>query len=82
LNILPLPPATRRPWLSGIALRWALPWLAVSDFATIAQTLQAQGIHFIGPAYRSDDGGTQFDFFLDPEGNRLQLVQRARPLGS
>lgn len=55
---------------------------AVSDFAAVAQTLQARGIHFIGPAYRSDDGGTQFDFFCDPEGNRLQLVQRARPLGT
>jgi catechol 2,3-dioxygenase-like lactoylglutathione lyase family enzyme len=56
--------------------------LAVSDFAGVAQTLQARGIQFSGPAYRSADGGTQFDFFTDPEGNRLQLVQRARPLGS
>jgi glyoxylase I family protein len=56
--------------------------LSVDDFAHAAQTLQAQGIHFIGPAHRSEDGNTQFDFFRDPEGNRLQLVQRARPLGS
>lgn len=56
--------------------------LAVSDFAQAYATLQARGIQFIGPAYRSPDGGTQFDFFTDPEGNRLQLVQRKQPLGS
>ena len=56
--------------------------LSVENFAHTAQTLQARGIHFTGPAYRSEDGGTQFDFFSDPEGNRLQVVQRARSLGS
>ena len=56
--------------------------LSVDNFAHASQTLQARGIHFIGPAYCSEDGDTQFDFFCDPEGNRLQLVQRARPLGS
>ncbi|MBX3011036.1 MAG: VOC family protein [Caldilineaceae bacterium] len=56
--------------------------LAVDDFATAAQALQAAGVVFIGPRYQAPDGGTQFDFFTDPEGNRLQLVQRARALGS
>ena len=56
--------------------------LAVTDFAEAAAALQAQGVQFIGPAHRSPDGGTQFDFFTDPEGNRLQLVQRKQPLGS
>lgn len=56
--------------------------LAVDNFDTAYQQLQRQGILFIGPSYRSPDGGTQFDFFTDPEGNRLQLVRRARPLGS
>jgi glyoxylase I family protein len=55
--------------------------LAVGDFASAFQALQARGIQFIGPAYRSDDGGTEFNFFCDPEGNRLQLLHRARPLG-
>lgn len=55
--------------------------LAVGDFASAFQALQAHGIQFIGPAYRSDDGSTQFNFFCDPEGNRLQLVYRARKLG-
>ena len=55
---------------------------AVDDFAQAHAALTARGLRFIGPAYRSADGGTQFDFFTDPEGNRLQLVQRARPLGS
>ncbi len=56
--------------------------LSVENFVQASQNLQARGIHFIGPAYRSADGSTQFDFFSDPEGNRLQVVQRARPLGS
>lgn len=56
--------------------------LGVDNFADASKNLQARGIHFIGPAHRSEDGGTQFDFFCDPEGNRLQLVQRAQPLGS
>jgi len=56
--------------------------LGVDDFADAAQALRSRGIHFTGPAYRSEDGSTQFDFFCDPEGNRLQLVQRLRPLGS
>ena len=56
--------------------------LGVESFADASIELQARGIHFIGPAYRSADGSTQFDFFSDPEGNRLQLVQRSRPLGS
>jgi len=56
--------------------------LSVDDFAHASQALQTRGVRFIGPAYRSEDGGTQFDFFRDPEGNRLQLVQRTHPLGS
>lgn len=55
--------------------------LAVDTFDVAYQHLLAQGVHFTGPAYRSTDGGTQFDFFTDPEGNRLQLVCRAQPLG-
>ncbi|MCE7988013.1 MAG: VOC family protein [Caldilinea sp. CFX5] len=56
--------------------------LAVDDFAQAHALLTVRGVPFCGPAYRSADGSVQFDFFLDPEGNRLQLVQRARPLGS
>ncbi|MCC7017813.1 MAG: VOC family protein, partial [Rhodospirillales bacterium] len=56
--------------------------LAVANFAQAHVLLTGRGVHFSGPAYRSPDGDTQFDFFTDPEGNRLQLVQRARPLGS
>lgn len=56
--------------------------LRVENFVQSAQDLQGRGVHFTGPAYGSPDGSTQFDFFCDPEGNRLQLVQRTHPLGS
>lgn len=55
--------------------------LAVDNFDTAYQKLQARGVRFVGPRYQSPDGGTHFDFFTDPEGNRLQLVYRARALG-
>jgi len=55
--------------------------LAVDAFDAAYAQLLAQGVRFTGPAYRSPDGSTQFDFFTDPEGNRLQLVCRAQPLG-
>lgn len=56
--------------------------LAVDDFGAAQRYLQEQGVVFIGPSYRSPDGDTQFDFFTDPEGNRLQLVQRTRAIGN
>ena len=55
--------------------------LTVDTFDSVYQQLLGQGVRFTGPAYRSPDGTTQFDFFTDPEGNRLQLVYRAQPLG-
>lgn len=74
------PPAQGEPVTHGTGLHHLA--LAVADFAEAAAALQSRGVQFIGPAYRSPDGGTQFDFFTDPEGNRLQLVQRKQPLGS
>jgi glyoxylase I family protein len=54
--------------------------LTVDDFDTAYQTLRNQGVDFVGPHYRAPDGKTRFDFFADPEGNLLQLVQREQPL--
>ena len=54
----------------------------VADFTAAYQALAAKGIQFIGPHYEAPDGGTCLDFFLDPEGNRLQLVYRRQPLGT
>ena len=54
--------------------------LSVEDFDAVHQGLGERGIAFAGPKLDLPDG-TQMDFFPDPEGNLLQLINRPQALG-
>ena len=81
LEIIPVAPQAKMdPVTHNIGIHHIA--FAVADFAAAYQGLQAKGIQFIGPHYEAPDGGTSLDFFIDPEGNRLQLVYRRQALGA
>ena len=53
---------------------------AVDDVAESRALLEARGLRF-EPDTAVDDASMTTAFFLDPEGNRIQVVRRRRPLG-
>ena len=53
----------------------------VDDVAASRSALEARGVIFEEDSAIANDAMTTA-FFRDPEGNRLQIVRRARPLGS
>jgi glyoxylase I family protein len=52
--------------------------ISVTDFDAAYQSLQKQGVSFLGEAYESQ--GNRTVFFTDPDGNIIHLIHRARPL--
>jgi catechol 2,3-dioxygenase-like lactoylglutathione lyase family enzyme len=60
---------------------WSHLAFTVSDFDAVCDSLRAKGVTFTDPP-RGGPGENRLAFFLDLEGNVLQLVQRPRPLGS
>jgi glyoxylase I family protein len=52
---------------------------AVTDFDAVCDALKARGVTFLGDPTGAP-GERRLAFFLDPEGNILQLVQRPQPL--
>ena len=53
--------------------------LEVDDVAEAQERLEAHGVRFQGPALRVTDGpsaGYVLTFALDPDGNRIELIQR------
>jgi glyoxylase I family protein len=67
---------------AGVNQRWVCHmafW--VDDYAQVRSALEGRGVVF--ETETAVDGPEfQTAFFNDPEGNRLQIVRRARPLGS
>ena len=59
---------------------WSHLAFTVSDFDAVVDSLKAKGVTFVGEP--SGPGERRLAFFLDLEGNVLQLVQRPRALGS
>jgi glyoxylase I family protein len=53
----------------------------VTDFDAVCDSLKAKGVTFTGNMMGAA-GERRLAFFLDPEGNILQLVFRPQPLGS
>jgi catechol 2,3-dioxygenase-like lactoylglutathione lyase family enzyme len=60
---------------------WSHLAFTVSDFDALVERLRAKGVEFAG-APSGAPGERRLAFFLDLEGNVLQLVQRVQPLGS
>jgi glyoxylase I family protein len=60
---------------------WSHLAFTVSDFDAVVDSLTARGVAFTG-APSGAPGQRRLAFFLDLEGNVLQLVQRPSPLGS
>lgn len=77
LEIIGRPPGERgapQRWVCHVAF-----W--VNDYAAARSALEARGLVF-EPDTVVDNDSMRTAFFLDPEGNRLQIVWRRRPLGS
>ena len=53
----------------------------VDDVAATRKALEARGVRF-EPETAVETEAMTTAFFRDPEGNRLQIVRRSRPLGS
>jgi len=72
----------RPPGEAGVNQRWVCHlafW--VDDYAESRRALERRGVVFeTGTVV--DGPEIQTAFFNDPEGNRLQIIRRARPLGS
>ena len=51
------------------------------DYDATAQTLRAEGLAFEPDTAIMNDR-VRTEFFADPEGNRLQIISRAKPLGT
>ena len=67
---------------SGVNQRWVCHvafW--VDDFAAARSALEARGLPFETDTVVDTDA-MKTAFFRDPEGNRVQIVWRRRPLGS
>jgi glyoxylase I family protein len=60
---------------------WSHLAFTVSDFDDVVDRLRSRGVTFTG-APSGAPGERRLAFFLDLEGNVLQLVQRTQPLGS
>ena len=60
---------------------WSHLAFTVSDFDADVDRLRSRGVTFSG-APSGAPGERRLAFFLDPEGNVLQLVQRLQPLDS
>jgi glyoxylase I family protein len=77
LEIIGRPPGeagANQRWVCHLAFR-------VDDYAEARRALERRGLVFeAGTAI--DGPEIQTAFFNDPEGNRLQIVRRARPLSS
>jgi catechol 2,3-dioxygenase-like lactoylglutathione lyase family enzyme len=58
---------------------WSHLAFTVSDFDAVCAGLRARGVTFTGEP-SGTPGGRRLAFFLDGEGNVLQLVQRPEPL--
>lgn len=72
----------RPPGQAGGNQRWVCHlafW--VDDFAAARAALEARGVDFEADTLVDNDE-VRTAFFLDPEGNRLQIVWRRRALGS
>jgi len=54
--------------------------ILVEDVAAMRSRLEAAGLEFEGDSAVANDAMTTC-FFRDPEGNRIQIVTRGRPLG-
>jgi len=68
-----LPAAIRTPGIRHIAI-------AVDNFDQAREQLASQGTTFAGEPYTNE--GNRLQFFQDPDGNLLHLIQRAKPLPS
>jgi catechol 2,3-dioxygenase-like lactoylglutathione lyase family enzyme len=60
---------------------WSHLAFTVTDFDTLCESLRAKGVTFTG-APAGSPGEQRMAFFLDQEGNVLQIAQRPKPLGS
>jgi glyoxylase I family protein len=72
----------RPPGITGANQRWLCHvafW--VNNFAASRAALEARGL-VVEPETLIDTEAMRTAFYLDPEGNRLQIVWRKRPLGS
>jgi glyoxylase I family protein len=67
-------PAVNQRWVCHVAF-------GVEDYAAARAALERHGVVF-ETATAVDTPAVRTAFFLDPEGNRGQIVWRARPLGS
>ena len=52
--------------------------IAVTDFGSVYEKLQRQGVKFDGEPLEAK--GNKVVFFFDPEGNYLHLIERSTPL--
>jgi catechol 2,3-dioxygenase-like lactoylglutathione lyase family enzyme len=60
---------------------WSHLAFTVTDFDATVASLTAKGVTFTGPP-SGRPGQQRLAFFLDLEGNVLQIVERSKPLGS
>jgi len=60
---------------------WSHLAFTVTDFDAMVAGLRAKSVPFDGEP-RGLPGEQRLAFFLDPEGNCLQIVERPKPLGS
>ena len=60
---------------------WSHLAFTVSDFDAVVDSLNAKGVTFTG-APSGRPGQQRLAFFLDLEGNVLQIVERIKPLGA
>ncbi len=67
-------PGANQRWVCHVAFQ-------VDDFAAAHSALKARGLVFETETVVDNDS-MQTAFFLDPEGNRVQIVKRKRPLGA
>ncbi len=54
----------------------------VTDFDAVVESLRSKNVTFTGAMQGGAPGERRLAFFLDGEGNVLQLVQRPQPLGT
>lgn len=59
---------------------WSHLAFTVTDFDAVVKSLESKGVTFTN-APTTDARGDRLAFFLDGEGNVLQIVQRPKPLG-